>query len=275
MSVVLAPAAPADGRWRDLRAMTAALRTSAGQTWAERGSMAVALLFYVVVVSALSGVWRAAASNGGGTIAGYSAVALTWYIATSEAAVMSVSQRLIEDTGQDVADGEVAIEMLRPTSVLGMRVAAELGRSVVRLAGIIPVGAAIAVLAAGAPPRPAALLLAIPSLLLAVTINIAAQHAFAGAAFWIRQVGAAWFLYLKLVFVLGGMLLPLEVLPDGVAVVARLLPFQAMAYAPARLASGHLEPWLLLEQVAWLAATWLLAVAVFRAGERRLQETGG
>jgi len=234
--------------------MAAALRTSAGQTWAERGSLAVALVFYVVVVSAL---------------------ALTWYIATSEAAVMSVSQRLIEDTGRGVADGEVAIEMLRPTSVLGMRVAAELGRSLVRLGGILPVGAGIVALTAGAPARPVALLLAVPSLLLAVAINITAQHAFAGAAFWIRHVGAAWFLYLKLVFVLGGMLLPLEVLPDRVAAVARLLPFQAMAYAPARLASGHLEPWLLLEQAAWLGVTWLVAAAVFRAGERRLQETGG
>jgi|GEM_PF-1407406 ABC-2 type transport system permease protein len=274
MSAVVATV-PADSRWRDLRAMAAALRTSAGQAWAERGSLAVALLFYVVVVSALSGVWRAAATNGGGSIAGYSAIALTWYIATSEAAVMSVSQRLIEDTGRDVADGEVAIEMLRPTSVLGLRVAAELGRSLVRLTGIIPVGLVLAVVVAGAPPRPAALVLAVPSLLLAVTTNVTAQHAFAGTAFWIRHVGAAWFLYLKLVFVLGGMLLPLEVLPDGVAAVARLLPFQAMAYAPARLAAGHLEPWLLLGQVAWLAVAVLVARAVFRAGERRLQETGG
>jgi ABC-type uncharacterized transport system permease subunit len=48
-----------------------------------------------------------------------------------------------------------------------------------------------------------------------------------------------------------------------------------MAYAPGRLASGHLEPALLLEQVAWLGALVVLASACFRSGERRLQVVGG
>jgi ABC-type uncharacterized transport system permease subunit len=54
-----------------------------------------------------------------------------------------------------------------------------------------------------------------------------------------------------------------------------VLPFMAMAYAPARLVSGHFEPWLLLVQLAWLAALSLAATAVFRSGERRLQVVGG
>jgi hypothetical protein len=48
-----------------------------------------------------------------------------------------------------------------------------------------------------------------------------------------------------------------------------------MAYVPARLASGHVEPWLLLEQLAWLAVLAAAAVAMFDAGERRLQVVGG
>ena len=63
-------------------------------------------------------------------------------------------------------------------------------------------------------------------------------------------------------------------LPDAVANVARMLPFMAMAYAPARLASGHVEPWLVLVQLFWLVvATWI-ALRVFAAGERRLVEEG-
>ena len=48
-----------------------------------------------------------------------------------------------------------------------------------------------------------------------------------------------------------------------------------MAYAPARLASGHFEPWLLVVQLAWIAVLAVAAVAVFRVGERRLQAVGG
>jgi ABC-2 type transport system permease protein len=101
------------------------------------------------------------------------------------------------------------------------------------------------------------------------------QHAFAAAAFWIDDAKSTWFLYQKLVFVLGGMLLPLEVLPGPMEAVARWSPLASMAYAPARLASGHLEPHLLLVQLAWLGAAAWTAHAAFAAGERRLQVVGG
>ena len=48
-----------------------------------------------------------------------------------------------------------------------------------------------------------------------------------------------------------------------------------MAYAPARLASGHWEPVLLVEQLVWLGVLAVVAAAAFRAGERRLQVVGG
>jgi ABC-2 type transport system permease protein len=115
----------------------------------------------------------------------------------------------------------------------------------------------------------------VPSLVLAITCNIVAQHAFAASAFWLRNAGSAWYLYQKLVFVLGGMLIPLEALPGWLQSVTAVLPFRAMSYAPARLASGHVEPWLLAQQAGWLLVLAVVAAAVFRAGERRLQVVGG
>ena len=47
----------------------------------------------------------------------------------------------------------------------------------------------------------------------------------------------------------------------------------AMAYAPARLASGHVEPWLLLVQAGWLVALAAAAAAVVRP--RRAPAAGG
>jgi ABC-2 type transport system permease protein len=218
---------------------------------------------------------RATAHANDGAIAGYSAVALTWYIATTEAATVSLNIRMISDVGEDIKSGAVAVELLRPVSVLGVRVATELGRALPRLVVLLGAGTVLALVTAGGPPRPAALLLVVPSLVLAIACNIAAQHAFAAWAFWVRDAGAAWFLYQKLVFILGGMLIPLEVLPSWLRGATRVLPFRAMAYAPARLASGHLEPGLLVEQVAWLGVLLLAATRAFAAGERRLQVVGG
>lgn len=257
-------------RWLEVAARTGAQRALAG-----RGGLAVSFAFYVIVVAVLAGLWRAAVDANGGSIAGYSAVAFTWYIATSEAATVSLNIRMIDDIGRDIGSGAVAVELLRPAPVLGVRLASEIGHALPKLAGCGVVGAVLATVTAGGPPRPAALLLAAPSLVMAVACNIVAQHAFAGAAFWLRDAGATWFLYQKFVFIVGGMLIPLEVLPDWLQRAASVLPFRAMAYIPARLASGHVEPRLLLEQVAWLAALLVIAGAVFRAGERRLQVVGG
>jgi ABC-2 type transport system permease protein len=251
--------------------------TAAQRVLAERGGILVSLGFYCAVVSVVASLWRTAAAAGGGTVAGYSAVALTWYIAASEAATVSLNIRLIEDIGNDIASGAVVTELLRPASVVGIRIASEVGRALPRLAILSTVGVVVAFVVSGGhgPPDPAALLLAAPALVLAIAVNLVAQHAFAGVAFWIRDARSTWFLYQKFVFIVGGMLLPLEVLPHGVERVAKLLPFMAMAYAPARLASGHFEPVLLLAQAGWLAVLGVIAAAVFAAGERRLQVVGG
>jgi ABC-2 type transport system permease protein len=258
------------GRWAGEAARTAALRVVA-----ERGGLAVTLAFYVLVTVVLASLWRAAASANGGTVAGYSATAITWYVAMTEATTVSIRQRLISDVGRDIGSGAIAVELLRPAPVLGVRLAGELGYVLPRLAACVLAGAVWSGIVAGPPPQAAALVLAIPSLVLALACNLAAQYAFAGTAFWLRDAGSAWFLYQKLVFILGGMLIPLEALPGWLHEVASALPFQAMSYAPARLASGHFEPVLLVEQVGWLAFLLLAAGAVFRAGERRLQVVGG
>lgn len=261
---------PATLRWGAVAAATAARRATA-----DRGGLAFAFVFTAIVVGVIGALWRAAAGASGGEVVGYTAAALTWYIATSEAATVALDVRLIETVGDDIVSGAVATEMLRPAPVLGVRMASQLGRALPCLVLCFATGAGVAAVTVGAPPEPAALALAAPSLALAVTCNLLAQHGVAAAAFWIRDARSGWFLYQKLVFILGGMLMPLQVLPDGLARVAAALPFSAMAYVPARLASGHVEPELLLVQAGWVVVLGALAAAAFAAGERRLQVVGG
>jgi viologen exporter family transport system permease protein len=239
------------------------------------GELSVRLLFYLVILIVFSALWAAAAAANGGSIAGYDGPALLWYVATAEGAVIATKPRLIEDIGIDIGSGAIATEMLRPVSVVGLRLAAEMGEALVRLALAVAVGSAFCWVAVGPPPGGLDALLAIPVAIVAVACNLAAQHAFAGAAFWLRDSKAAWFLYQKLVFLFGGMLLPLQLFPLVLARVAWVLPFWTMAYAPARVLTGHVEPWVVLGQLAWVAALVGAAVAVFAAGERRLEVAGG
>jgi ABC-2 type transport system permease protein len=258
------------GRWFTVVAGTAARRALA-----DRSALAVAVGFYGIVTVVVGSLWRTAAEANGGQVAGYTGTELVWYIAASEAATVALDVRMIETIGDDIASGAVASEMLRPASVVGVRIAAALGRALPRLVACAGVGAVIAAVTGGAPPSLAGLALAAVALVLAIACNLLAQHAMAAAAFWVRDARSTWFLYQKLVFILGGMLLPLEVLPRGLHAVASALPFAAMAYAPARLASGHVEPGLLLVQLGWLVVLAVAAAAAFAAGERRLQAVGG
>jgi ABC-2 type transport system permease protein len=254
----------------------AAFAAAAGRVLHRPGELAVRLLFYVVILVVFAALWSAAAAAAGGQVAGYSAAALLWYVTVAEAAVIATKPRLIEDIGVDIGTGAVATEMLRPVSVVGLRLAGELGEAAVRLAMAVAIGTAFTWTVAGPPTARAGALLALPSGALAVAANLTAQHAFAGAAFWLSDAKATWFLYQKLVFLLGGMLLPLQFFPAWLERLAWALPFWTMAYAPARLAAGSPpQPWLLAAQAAWLLALAGAAALVFRAGERRLEVAGG
>ncbi len=257
------------------RASRVTVVTSARRSAAQPGMLLVKALFYALVFSVLASLWRAAAQANGGSLAGYSPEALTWYIAMSEAVTISMNSRLLADVGADIVSGALSIELLRPKSVLRQRVLLECGRVSVPLFICTLTGFLVCWAVVGLPPKPIGFVLAVPSLVLAVMCNIVAQHAFAANAFWLRETGATWFLYQKFVFMVGGMLLPLEVLPSWLRHVALATPFPSMAYAPARLGSGHVEPGLLAMQGAWLAGLCVAATLLFRAGERRLEVVGG
>ena len=252
-----------------------ALANGARRVLASRGELVIGVLIYMVIVGAVTTLWRVAAEANGGVVDGYDALALTWYLAMSEAAYMAVNSRLIEEIGDEIAGGAVASEMLRPASVVGVRLATQLGLAAPRLVANAVAGSVVCLVTVGAPPSYPALLLAVPALGLAAACNLMAVHAFAAITFWLRDARSAWFLYQKLIFIFGGMLLPLQVLPGWLHTVSVSLPFMTMAYVPARLASGHVEPELLLVQLGWLAVLAALAVVAFNAGERRLQAVGG
>jgi ABC-2 type transport system permease protein len=258
-----------------LRSLFVTVQSSIQRSLSQRGALFLAGFLYIIVVGVLAGLWRAAATFKGGAILGYSAVQLTWYIAGSEAVTIAMNSRLIADIGDDIVSGSIAVELLRPVSVLRQRVATEVGRVIPRLGMCIMLGITLSLIAVGRPPKWIAVLVAIPSMLLAVCCNIVAQHAFACLAFWVRETGATWFLYQKFVFMLGGMLLPLQFLPKVLRTIAQFTPFPSMAYAPARIFSGHIELHLILWQCVWLVALCALAILAFRKGEKHLQVVGG
>jgi ABC-2 type transport system permease protein len=253
----------------------AGLRSGVRRGAAARDELLVRVIFYGIILVIFAALWRAALNANGGELGGYDFKALFWYIAGAEAAVVSTKPRMIEEIGDEIGSGAVATALLRPVSYVGFRLSVEMGEALVRLLAMVTVAALLGTFLAGPPPTASGVALYAPMAVLAIACNLAAQHTFGGWAFWLQDAKGGWFLYQKLIFLLGGMLIPLELLPDALASVARLLPFAAMAYAPARALSGQDAAYLAAVQVAWLVVVLGVALSVFRAGERRLTLVGG
>ncbi|HET6848454.1 MAG TPA: ABC-2 family transporter protein [Gaiellales bacterium] len=239
------------------------------------GDLSVRIGFFAAILLVMSALWGTAIDANGGELEGYTRSSLLWYVFAAQTAVLGVRPRSVEEIGDEIGGGTIAIQMLRPVSVVGLRMSIDLGEACARMAAAFVAGAALTWLFAGPPPSATALAMAAPAIVLAAAANIASSHAFGGVAFWLLDAKSTWFLYQKLVFLPGGMLIPLDILPRPLEVVSLLLPFATMAYAPGRIASGDTNPLLLVWQMGWLAALIVLAAGVFAAGQRRLQVLGG
>jgi ABC-2 type transport system permease protein len=97
--------------------------------------------------------------------------------------------------------------------------------------------------------------------------------------FWTNEIMGITTLYEVIASVLGGILIPIALLPDWLQTVARLLPIQAIYGIPLAILLGKDEgadPFAgMLLQVGWIAALWALAMVLWRAGLRRYESVGG
>ncbi len=237
-------------------------------------------VFIGIAVLVLGSLWKAALPDGQ-RIAGYDARAMVWYIAVAEAVVGSVSQRIMLDIGEDVRDGTMGLQLLRPIRLVINLGARELGRSLARSLVMAPVCGAVAYALIGAPPSVPALGTLLITLPLAVLVQMSLVFTFTASIFWLGDANAASMVLQKLVFLLGGMLLPIEVWPEQVAQVLALLPWASCGFIATSIAvGGSTDPVyspaiLIVALVFWSLAMPLVAAAAWSRGERVTVMGGG
>jgi ABC-2 type transport system permease protein len=245
------------------------------QACAEPGELLGRALFFVLILGVFSSVWRAVAESGAG--AGGQPAELLWYLAVTEWVLLSAPsiQFQIEE---DIRRGDVAYQIARPASWLGARLAHGLGALAVRAPVMLVVACTAAWSLAGAPRWPARLAVAIAFGLVAAMIMTLFHVGIGVAAFWLGDVAPAYWIWQKLLFVLGGLLLPLRFYPATFVRVARLTPFAALLAGPASLATRDqlMPPGVLAASLGlWAALGWVVVSAAFGRAVRRLHVNGG
>jgi ABC-2 type transport system permease protein len=240
--------------------------------------MAARSFSIVLFMAVFFGLWRATyAAQGASSIAGLTLGDTLWYLMLAETIVLS-RPRMAQQIAAQVKDGSIAYLLNKPYSFLLYQAAASLGTSVLAMLFNGLAGGAVVWLMVGPPPAPWGLPLVLVAMALGWLIDFCVAALLGLTAFFSEEVAAFEWIYNKLLFLLGGLLIPLDFFPDWLQRLAHALPFAAAIYGPARLfVSPDLDAFaeLLVAQLGWLAALGLLVALAYRQGTAYLSINGG
>ena len=223
-------------------------------------------------------LWRIVFSSAGSTsINGLTLHDTIWYLLLAETLELG-RPRLARVISEQVKDGSIAYLINKPYNFLLYQLSSGLGESLPRMGMLFVIGSALVWAMAGPPPSLANWPPALVTLAGAWLLHFCVNALIGLAAFVSEEVAPYEWIYQKLVFILGGMLVPLDFYPAWLQTVSKSLPFAYMMYGPARL---FVEPSLqifiqiITGQLLWLAILGGLLALAFARGMRRLAINGG
>jgi ABC-2 type transport system permease protein len=239
---------------------------------ATRGGM---ILIFMVVFFQLWNVTYSA--SGSKVLNGLTLRDTMWYLLLAETIELG-RPRLARLISQQVKDGSIAYLLNKPYDFLLYQLALGAGESLPRMGLLFILGGALVWIMAGPPPALSNWPLAIIALLGAWLLHYCVNVLIGLAAFITEEVAPFEWIYQKLVFILGGMLIPLDFYPAWLQTLAKSLPFAYMMYGPARLfvrQDLQLFIQIIAGQILWLVMLGGLLVLAFTWCIRRLAINGG
>jgi ABC-2 type transport system permease protein len=241
----------------------------------ERNELYGRMVFFAVILGVFSSLWRAVAEAGMPVAA--DSKSLVWYLAATEWILLSAPPIHLE-IQEGIRRGDVVYRLGHPVSYLVAEFASGLGLLAVR-APCLGVTAFLCAFAfTGSTPPLSGLLIVVPFGLAASALMTALYLWIGLLAFWLQEVAPVFWLWQKLMFVLGGLMLPLELYPSFIQHAAAFTPFPTLLAGPASfvIGSGFVTPGALARQlVVWSGITGLVSSAVFRRATSGLTVNGG
>lgn len=223
----------------------------------------------------------AAISSAGGTLAGYDRQLASTYVWLGQALLAPVALLGWMEIAERVSSGEIAVDFARPVDLQLAWWARDLGRAAFQLLsrGLPPLFIGAVTVGLAWPDSWSAYPLGLMSLFLAVSISFTLRFLVNLIAFWTLDVRGFMGLYLVIVALFTGLLIPVHLFPKWLQVVAHATPFPSMLQSPIDVLSGWVLGWaaaaLVASQLGWLLALLGLARLVQWRAARRLVVQGG
>ena len=222
-----------------------------------------------------------AISTAGGSIGGYSPVEATTYVWLGQALLTPLGLFGRAEVAERVKSGDIAVDLTRSVNLTASYWAQDLGRAAfdVLPRGLPPLVIGAIVTGLSLPTTPGPYVLGFISVLAAMTLNFLGFFIINLLAFWVLEIRGYWMLYLVLMNLLSGFLVPVTWFPQWMLDFARATPFPSMLQTPVDILAGRTDGAQSLAlvgvQVLWLAVLLAGTQLMVRFGARKLVVQGG
>lgn len=237
------------------------------------------IIYGLVSIVILAAIWRSLLADGaveGITVSDM----VTYAVITTVVSTISL-HRMITDVDERLRSGDIAIDLIKPMHYPSLQLADQLGRAAFQLVFVVVPMVIIAELLVDA-KGPASLTAALGflvALIIALLVSFAMGLVLALLAFWFLTTFHFIWTDAALLTLFGGAQLPLWFFPDTLEMVARLLPYQFVAFVPAAIYLGEISGAELLQTLAlgvvWIGVLGGGAHLLWSAAIRRLTLQGG
>ncbi|KAF3885959.1 MULTISPECIES: ABC transporter permease [Nostocales] len=253
--------------------------TAARSNLAYIGEVASRGLFLFVILYIFLQLWRVTyTETNAEQLGGLTLSQMIWYLGITESIVLS-NPPIAQEVDHDVRTGALAIQLIRPVSYPLYRLWTTLGERIVRFSLNMAVTVGLVLLFVGfIPISLTGLFLFLLALPLAFVLDFLGTFSVGLAAFWLENTSGLMLIYSRIMMILGGMLLPLDLLPEQWQPLLKALPFASILYGPARLFVNPdltFASELLLKQGIAIGVLGLLVTCVYRTAVKRIHANGG
>ncbi|MCD7036404.1 ABC-2 family transporter protein [Metabacillus sp. GX 13764] len=238
------------------------------------------ILIYSINIGAYYFLWTAI-YGGKGTMQGLSVIQMTSYIAVSWMARAFYFNNIDTEIAQEIKEGKVAVEMIRPYSYLGMKTMQALGEGVFRLfffslPGLIVVYFIFPMKISSHPGTWLAFML---SLFFSFVINTQINLLTGMMTFFLFNNNGLIRAKRVCVDLFSGLLLPISFYPGWAQEIMKFFPFQAISYIPSMIftegIAGDKFLQSLLFQGVWCVILLIPIQLLWTAAKKQMVIQGG
>jgi ABC-2 type transport system permease protein len=233
-------------------------------------------LFLVTCLIIFSHLWKIAAAKTG--INSLDPDRLLWYLAFNEWVLIAIPDIQL-DMEHDLKSGRLSYLLPRPISYLGSVFAEGLGTLLLNLAILGLVGFTFTWQQTGELPFSTGIFaISIGLGILAGITGLVYQVLIGISAFWLNDVSPFSWVWEKLLFIFGGLILPLSIYPGWMETLANWTPFASILGARSALAleaNISLILWITLSLVIWSSLGILFLTYLYKKGMKILNIEGG